>query len=95
MTALNLFPIFKMGIKRNPLSWAVVRTQGRVKPSTPLAASAMDTCIHAPQLPHLLSPWCLFPQLCPIVDVVLGLVNDQLGLVDCKCSFFAVVANVY
>lgn len=24
------------------------------------------------------------PQLCPIVDVVLGLVNDQLGLVDCK-----------
>uniref|UniRef100_A0A8C5L6C2 BPI fold containing family B, member 4 n=1 Tax=Jaculus jaculus TaxID=51337 RepID=A0A8C5L6C2_JACJA len=28
--------------------------------------------------PHDASP----PQLCPIVDVVLGLVNDQLGLVD-------------
>ena len=28
---------------------------------------------------------CRLPlQLCPIVDVVLGLVNDQLGLVDCK-----------
>lgn len=25
-------------------------------------------------------------QLCPVVDVALGLVNDQLGLVNCECS---------
>lgn len=35
---------------------------------------------------HAFSP----AQLCPIVDVVLGLVNDQLGLVNCK--FFCFVS---
>ena len=42
-----------------------------------------------PRLQNLMPS--LPPQLCPIVDVVLGLVNDQLGLVDCKSFLFCFI----
>lgn len=39
---------------------------------------------------------CHLPlQLCPIVDVVLGLVNDQLGLVDCKCFLLCFIQPTF
>lgn len=70
-----------MGNRREPSLWG----RGESSPSTERVSPQLP--VRALRNPLRRRQDLTLPlpiQLCPIVDVVLGLVNDQLGLVDCK-----------
>lgn len=87
ITSLSLsFPICKMRIMRKTSPQGCREDRATHRKAVSSVAITIVLAVHRPPRParspgfHALSPL----QLCPIVDVVLGLVNDQLGLVDCK-----------